>query len=82
MHAHRGMTSRTSLALYLANVKPVRDARYRQLPEGLFHTFGNVSEVTESLLSLSYRVDDDGRSEREAWATLKAVTAPTSLDGY
>jgi hypothetical protein len=38
-------------ALYLASVKPVRDRRYRQPPDELFHAFGNVAEVTESLLA-------------------------------
>ena len=37
--------------LYLANVLPVRDLRYRQPPEGLFHAFGNVAELSESLLA-------------------------------
>jgi serine/threonine protein kinase/formylglycine-generating enzyme required for sulfatase activity len=44
-------TAETKFALYLASVKPVRDARYRQPPEELFHTFGNVSEMSESLLA-------------------------------
>lgn len=37
-------------ALYLKSVKPVRDSRYRQPPEELFHTYGNVAKVSESVL--------------------------------
>lgn len=36
--------------LYLRSVLPVRDERYRQAPEGLFHAYGNVSEHTETAL--------------------------------
>jgi formylglycine-generating enzyme required for sulfatase activity len=56
-------TAEKKFALYLANVKPVRDARYRQEPEGLFHVFGNVSEVTESLLA----EPEDGVLSTKIW---------------
>jgi serine/threonine protein kinase/formylglycine-generating enzyme required for sulfatase activity len=44
-------TAEGKFAIYLANVKPVRDPRYRQPPEDLFHAFGNVAEASESLLA-------------------------------
>jgi serine/threonine protein kinase/formylglycine-generating enzyme required for sulfatase activity len=40
--------ARDSYERYLRNVLPVREPGYRQLPEGLFHAFGNVAEYTES----------------------------------
>jgi len=47
----RGISVADKFRIYLANVKPVRDPRYRQPPEGLFHAFGNVAEASESLLA-------------------------------
>ncbi len=44
-------TSRDRFQSYLNNVKPVRDAHFRQAPEQLFHAFGNVAEYTESVLA-------------------------------
>lgn len=32
--------------------------------------------TTERILSLSYRVDDDGSQERQAWAALREVLPP------
>ena len=46
-----GISEESRFALYLTNVQPVRDPRFRQSPEGLFHAFGNVAEMTESLLA-------------------------------
>jgi serine/threonine protein kinase/formylglycine-generating enzyme required for sulfatase activity len=50
-------------ALYLVNVKPVRDPRYRQPPEELFHAFGNVMELSESLLA----EPENGVLESKTW---------------
>lgn len=39
-----------SYAHYLRHALPVRADGYRQQPEGLFHAWGNVAELTESML--------------------------------
>lgn len=40
---------RAGYRMYLNNVKPARDSKYRHQPNGLFHSYGNVEEWTSSL---------------------------------
>jgi formylglycine-generating enzyme required for sulfatase activity len=50
---------RAFLDLYLAAAAPVRSFPEAQTPEGLFHCWGNVMEMTESMAV--WRVDGDSR---------------------
>jgi len=50
--AEGGPTLEAWFDTYLANVQPVRDPRFKQLPEGLFHAYGNVMQYTESMVAL------------------------------
>jgi len=55
-----------SLQRYLREVLPTRAEGYRQLPESLFHGYGNVSEITDRFLV----EDREGRLIPDPWSRM------------